>query len=70
VRQEIKKCWAAKLRGEEFHWFVRTYGMHPTAWCMKQIMTYKRFKTGEKKKTWTEHVLETLVNKYKEVFKI
>jgi hypothetical protein len=69
VRREIKKCWATKLRGEEFRWFVRTYGMHPTAWCMKQIMTGKKFKE-ERKKMWTERVIETLINKYREVFKI
>jgi hypothetical protein len=70
VRREIKNCWAARLRDEEFRWFVNTYGMHPVAWCMKQIMYGKKFKKDEKKKTWTEHVIETLINKYKEVFKI
>jgi len=67
VRQEIKNCWAAKLRGEEFRWFVRTYGMHPTAWCIKQIMYGRKFKTEEKRR-WSDLVLEALVNKYKEVF--
>jgi hypothetical protein len=67
VRQEIKKCWAAKLRGEEFRWFVKTYGMHPVAWCIKQIMYGRKFKSEEKKK-WSDLVLEALVNKYKELF--
>jgi len=67
VRQQIKNCWAAKLRGEEFRWFVKTHGMHPTAWCIKQIMYGKKFKTEEKKK-WSDLVLEALVNKYKEMF--
>ncbi len=67
VRQQIKKCWAAKLRGEEFRWFVKTYGMHPVAWCIKQMMTNKKFKTEEKKK-WSDLILEALVNKYKEMF--
>ncbi|MEM4669899.1 MAG: hypothetical protein QW650_05200 [Thermofilum sp.] len=68
VRQQIKNCWAAKLRGEEFRWFVKTYGMHPTAWCIKQIMYGKRFKSEEEKKKWSDLVLEALVNKYKEMF--
>lgn len=68
VRQQIKNCWAAKLRGEEFRWFVKTYGMHPTAWCIKQIMYGKRFKSEEKKKKWSDLVLEALVNKYMEMF--
>ncbi|MEM3457545.1 hypothetical protein [Thermofilum sp.] len=68
VRQQIKNCWAAKLRGEEFRWFVKTYGMHPTAWCIKQIMYGKRFKSEEKKKKWSDLVLEALVNKYREMF--
>jgi hypothetical protein len=67
VRQEIKRCWAAKLRGEEFRWFVKTYGMHPVAWCIKQIMTGRRFKSEEEKR-WSDVVLEALVNKYKEMF--
>lgn len=68
VRRQIKNCWAAKLRGEEFRWFVKTYGMHPTAWCIKQIMYGKRFKSEEEKKKWSDLVLEALVNKYKEMF--
>lgn len=68
VRQQIKNCWAAKLRGEEFRWFVKTYGMHPTAWCIKQIMYGKRFKSEEEKKKWSDLVLEALVNKYREMF--
>jgi len=68
VRQQIKNCWAAKLRGEEFHWFIKTHGMHPVAWCIKKIMTNKKFKTGDGKKTWSDLVVEALVNKYKEIF--
>ena len=67
VRREVRNCWAAKLRGEEFRWFVKTYGMHPTAWCIKQIMYGKKFKP--EKKRWSDLVLEALVNKYKEIFK-
>jgi len=70
VRRQVRNCWAAKLRGEEFHWFVDTHGMHPTAWCIKQIMYGKKFKKEEKKKTWSELALEALINKYKEMFKV
>jgi hypothetical protein len=67
VRREIQRCWAAKLRGEEFHWFIKTHGMHPTAWCIQQIMYGKRFRVKEKKR-WSDFVLEALINKYREVF--
>jgi hypothetical protein len=41
--------------------------MHPTAWCIKQIMYGKRFRP-EEKKSWSDLVLEALINKYKDMF--
>jgi hypothetical protein len=65
VKREYEKCWAAKLSGEAFHWFLRVYGMHPGAWCMKQIMYGKKFKAHKKKTDW---LIEALLSKYGEMF--
>jgi hypothetical protein len=65
VKQEIKNCWAARLRGEAFQYFVKMYGIHPLAWCVKRIMAGRRFKQQNR---MTDAVLQALIARYGAVF--
>ena len=65
VRREVRNCWAARLRGEAFKYFLRFYGIHPLAWCIKRIMAGRKFKQRER---MTDAVLQALIERYGAVF--